>query len=105
MHEDERRTLYEIPGGAVCKAIIAKEGCALGNHWHAKKTESFLLLTGWANEVTIGDLVTYNIPAPCEWVVPPGTFHVFDLKPGSILIGTASEPFDPEDEIKGKPNE
>lgn len=105
VHEDSRRKLHELTPGEykVCKAIVAKEGCVLGNHYHAKKTESFLLVLGKARRVVIGDSELFDLPAPQEWVVPPGTFHVFDLEPGSVLVGTATAEFDHEDEIPGKP--
>jgi len=105
VHEDDRRKLHELTPGAfkVCKAIVAKEGCVLGSHYHAKKTESFLLVLGTARRVVIGYKEWTDLPAPQEWVVPPGTYHVFDLEPGSVLVGTASEMFDPKDEIPGKP--
>jgi dTDP-4-dehydrorhamnose 3,5-epimerase-like enzyme len=105
VHEDDRRKLHEMTPGSfkVCKAIVAKEGCVLGNHHHARKTESFLLIVGKARMVVIGDSTWTDLPAPQEWVVPPGTFHVFDLEPGSVLVGTATEQFNPKDEIAGKP--
>jgi hypothetical protein len=104
-HEDNRRRLIEFGQGpfAVCKALTAKEGCIVGEHYHRNKDESFLLLSGKATRVVIGDLERFDQEAPQEWHVPRGTYHVFELEEGSVLIGTASEPFDQEDEIKGRP--
>lgn len=104
-HEDDRRSLIEFGSGQfrVCKAIVTKRHCVLGNHWHAHKTEEFLLLSGSAGKVVIGDQTFENVTAPQEWTVPPGTFHAFYLDPGSVLIGTASAEFDPADEIGGRP--
>lgn len=106
VHEDDRRRLIEFGQGpfAVCKAIVAKDGCTLGNHYHRNKDESFLLLSGRARHVIVGDDQWEWIDAPHSWDVPRGTFHVFTLEPGSVLIGTATEEFDPKDEIGGKPN-
>lgn len=105
VHEDARRRLIEFGKGpfAVCKALTAKEGCIVGEHFHRNKDESFLLLSGKATRVVIGAFRQFNAQAPQEWHVPRGTFHSFELEAGSVLIGTASEPFDPEDEIKGHP--
>jgi dTDP-4-dehydrorhamnose 3,5-epimerase-like enzyme len=105
VHEDDRRKLHELPPGdyKVCKAIVAKSGCVLGSHYHAKKTESFMLVVGTARRVIIGNEQWDYLPAPQEWVVPPGTYHLFDLEPGSVLVGTATELFDPKDEIAGNP--
>jgi D-lyxose ketol-isomerase len=107
VHEDDRRRLIEFGQGpfAVCKAIVAKDGCALGNHYHTRKTENFLLLSGRAVRVVIGSEESENVAAPQEWTVPPGTFHAFYLEPGAILIGTATAEFDPTDEIAGRPKE
>jgi dTDP-4-dehydrorhamnose 3,5-epimerase-like enzyme len=104
VHEDDRRKLIEFGDGnflpfVVCKAIVAKDECVLGNHWHAKKDESFLLLSGTARRVVIGEWHQFDQEAPQYWHVPRGTFHVFELEPGSVLIGTATAPFDQEDEI------
>lgn len=104
VHEDDRRRLIEIPGGAVVKAITAKEGCTLGNHYHRNKDEAFLLLSGKARHVIVGEDQWEWIDAPHGWFVPRGTFHVFVLEPGSVLIGTATAEFDPADEIGGKPD-
>lgn len=104
VHEDDRRHLIEIPGGVVVKAITAKDGCVLGNHYHRNKDESFLLVRGQARHVIIGEDQWECIAAPHFWHVPRGTFHVFTLEPGSVLIGTATAEFDPKDEIAGRPN-
>ena len=105
-HEDSRRRLAEFCDGpyGACKVIVAKEACVLGDHWHAHKTEEFMLIAGRATRVIIGNREFGSIDAPYAWTVPPGTYHLFDLEPGSVLIGTATKPFDPEDEIKGRPD-
>lgn len=104
VHEDDRRKLHEITGDfKTCKVIVAKDHCGLGNHWHAKKTEHFILISGTARRVIIGNEQWDYLHAPQEWLVQPGTFHFFDLEPGSVLVGTATAEFDPEDEIAGKP--
>jgi len=105
IHDDNRRKLIEwiddIPFRSA-KVVIAKSDERIGHHYHNKKDEVFLLLEGKAKKVIIGDEEEYNISAPKRWYVPKGTYHSFELKKGSILLGVATEPFDPEDEIEPK---
>jgi oxalate decarboxylase/phosphoglucose isomerase-like protein (cupin superfamily) len=104
-HEDSRRTLVEWAKGAfkVAKIVTAKSDCTVGDHYHRNKDETFYLHSGHARRVIVGDAVQLSIDAPAEWNVPRGTYHAFDLAEGSVLLGTATEEFDPEDEIKGRP--
>jgi quercetin dioxygenase-like cupin family protein len=105
VHEDGRRKLVEFAQGEFhcCKALIAKEGCVVGQHYHRNKDEAFLLLTGRASRVVVGPSLWEDVAAPFVWQVPRGEYHAFYLDPGSVLVGTATEAFDPEDEIKGEP--
>lgn len=102
IHEDERRIIYDWAVGRFksCKAVIVKEAIAIGDHYHNKKTEEFLLLQGEFTELVIGADTWHNVPAPYKVVIPPGTYHRFVCTPGSILLGTATELFDPLDEHK-----
>ena len=102
IHEDDRRKLIEWSGGKVSKALIAKNGCIVGNHYHRNKEEKFLLLLG-TGYVSIGMDAAKFVEAPVEFTVPPNTYHEFVLSEGSILLGVCSEEFDPADEIKGHP--
>lgn len=100
-HEDSRRILVEVikdESVRSVKMIYAKEDdCTLGNHHHDKKDESFYLVSGggWCEiggtqkTLEIGEL----------YRVPKGIKHTFVLDKDSIMLGLASEPFDPEDEI------
>lgn len=81
------------------KVIIAKSEHIIGEHYHLKKKEVFLLLTGEAKEVVVGETIWKNIKAPFKWIVDKGFYHSFKLKKGSILLGIASKKFDPNDEI------
>ena len=99
-HEDERRTLVEViedlPIRAV-KVLTAKEGCVVGDHYHTKKMEWFYLVSGSGTfEIgkEKGDLKTNEL-----YACPPQVIHTFWLTEGSVLLGLASEPFDPNDEI------
>lgn len=105
VHEDYRRKLLEFGNGTfkVCKAAVAKQDCSLGDHHHQNKDETFLLLSGHAERVVIGREEWTDTAAPFTWTVPRGNYHRFDLLAGSVLVGLASEDFDPTDEIKGHP--
>lgn len=104
-HEDHRRTLYEYAAGTfrVAKALVAKKNCVVGDHYHNHKDEHFLLLSGKANKVIIGNEFKSNVKAPAEFFVPRTNYHLFDLAEGSVLLGVGTEAFDPSDEIMGKP--
>jgi mannose-6-phosphate isomerase-like protein (cupin superfamily) len=105
VHNDSRRTLYEWAQGTFrcAKALIIKAPCSVGDHYHRHKDESFLLLSGHANEIVVGNETHLNVSAPYAFHVPRGTYHRFDLQAGSVLLGTATAEFDPEDEVQGKP--
>jgi len=101
-HEDNRRVLYDWASGAFksAKAVIVKEEIAIGDHYHLKKTEEFFLLEGSFKEIVVGDVRAFDVPAPYHVSVPPGVYHKFVCTAGSILLGVATELFDPGDEIK-----
>lgn len=103
-HEDERRKLVEWSEGEfkTAKVVIAKENCVVGDHHHNKKDEEFLLLSGKAKKVVIGETVEIEVDQMRKWVVPRGTYHLFDLDKDAILLGTATERFSKEDEIPGR---
>lgn len=102
VHSDNRRTIFDWASGNFksAKAVIVHEEIAIGDHFHFKKTEEFLLLQGEFLELQIGTKILYNISAPYKIILPPQTYHRFVCTPGSILLGTATELFDETDEIK-----
>ena len=105
VHEDHRRKIIEWASGSfkVAKALVAKAGCVVGDHYHRNKDETFLLLSGRASYVVIGTDIWGNIEAPYLWEVPRGNYHRFELDDGSVLLGVGTEAFDEADEIRGKP--
>ena len=105
VHEDSRRTLYEWAKGdfKCAKALIVKAPCSVGDHHHLRKDESFLLLSGHADLIVIGNETHINVSAPYAFHVPRGTYHRFDLQAGSVLLGTATAEFDESDEVPGRP--
>lgn len=107
VHEDSRRKLIEWASGSfqVAKALVAKCCCSVGDHYHRHKDESFLLLSGRASVIIVGDKEWRDVSAPFACEVPRNTYHRFDLEAGSVLLGTGTEAFDPMDEIPGRPGE
>ena len=105
-HEDHRRILIDYATGDFksAKVVEMKEDGTVGEHHHRKKDETVLLLKGRASRVLIGDSLQFNVWPPAEFYVPRGTYHAFDLDAGSILLGTSTAVFDPNDEVKGKPD-
>jgi mannose-6-phosphate isomerase-like protein (cupin superfamily) len=98
-HEDNRRTLIEwIQDAPVrsCKIVIAKEDTEIGGHHHDKKDEIFYLLSG-KGEYKLDEAEF----APLNKVlyIRRGTKHSFRLSKDSVLLGAATEPFNPNDEI------
>lgn len=104
-HEDERRILIELFDGVAfknCKVIIAKSSEPIGGHYHLKKDDLFMLLSGVARRVIIGDEEEKNVLPIRKWYVPRKTFHLFELEPGSILLESSTTAFDASDEIRGR---
>jgi mannose-6-phosphate isomerase-like protein (cupin superfamily) len=100
-HEDDRRILIEWVRDypvKFCKAIIIKSGNEIGNHYHLKKEEIFYLLKGSGTADLDG--VTQDFKEGDCIFIPKGQLHAFKLKKGSILLGAATEPYNPEDEIR-----
>lgn len=99
--EDARRKLFEFGGGRnwkVCKILEAKEDCWVGNHYHKLKDEMFVLISGSGTFVIESKTIVEH--APFSLFVPRGSYHTFNLKKGSILIGLATELHDPKDDYK-----
>lgn len=101
-HEDDRRIIYDWADGNFksAKAVIVKKEIPIGDHYHKNKEEEFLLLTGMFLELQVGEEITYNVKAPHKVFIPKNTYHKFICEKGSILLGTATELFDINDEIK-----
>lgn len=99
VHEDERRKLVEWANGSFkeCKVLTAKQDCIVGDHFHRNKDEVFYLLSGEAEKVVVGDKIDFT---GNYWFVPRGTYHAFYLREGAVLLGAATEFFDPADEIR-----
>lgn len=100
-HEDDRRILIEWLSDyhiRNCKAIIIKKDCELGNHYHNKKIDNFLLLKG-SGTYKIGNKSGKIKAGDCMRAMPKDV-HIFKLKKGSILLEASTTPFNKKDEIQ-----
>lgn len=99
-HEDDRRKLTSFPEG---KILEIKNDCVVGKHYHKIKTEYFVLCDGAAtllsyslHDVFLPD--TEEMVIGKLYIIKPGTYHEFNMKAGSVLMGTCSHPFNSEDD-------
>lgn len=106
VHEDDRRKLVEVIENEpmkTLKILYAKENCVVGDHYHQFKTENFYLLSGSGMlefEILDTGLSGLNVLEVGKlYKIEPRVYHKFSLTPGSILIGTASAKYDPDDEL------
>jgi GDPmannose 4,6-dehydratase len=97
-HSDSRRTLRSFPEA---KLIEAKEDTTIGCHWHEQKEELFLLSKGECVMTT--DVAITPMEIGTIYPVPPGTYHEFRIKKGSVLVGLNSRPYDPSDDYRRSP--
>lgn len=106
VHTDARRAIFEcnLPTSSVQEFSIYK-AIPLGNHFHKKKQETFLVTKGigkfaylplTAEEEPDGEQVTVNVEQGSVIQVLPFTAHTFRLEPGSAMICFSTEPFDSE---------
>lgn len=109
-HEDDRRILTEyisdIPFKRA-KVIEAKGKVIVGRHYHNNNDSVFYILKGKA-VMQLWPWYRGDRPAKmtrkwlfegdCEFV-SRGTVHTFELYPDTIMLETASEPYDQKDEI------
>jgi|SRR3989344_6000505 len=104
---DARRTISEVngPNFSVQHFKVAAR-MPLGNHYHGKRVETFVVLAGGGRLVTrhVG-LDGKGLEEPVEEAVsagtvirmPPYVSHTFILEPGSEMVCYSSIRFDPDD--------
>lgn len=107
-HEDDRRVLTEyisdIPFRRA-KVIESKGKVVVGNHWHKNNDSVFYVLKGKANyslksahSSTARESRGWLFDNECLFV-PRGMIHTFTLYPNTTMLETATEKYDPQDEI------
>lgn len=108
-HEDERRILIEwikdIPFKR-CKVLIVKKKAVLGKHYHNNSDNVFYMLKG-KGIMTLKSAHSSTARITREWLfegdcrfVPRGVIHRFELFPDTVLLESATEPYDTQDEIQ-----
>ena len=106
-HEDDRRTLTEYISNIPfkrAKIIESKGAVTVGNHYHNNNDSVFYILKGKC-AYTLKE-ANSNSPSIRDWMfegdclfVPRGMIHKFELLPNTIMLETASEPYEESDEI------
>lgn len=96
-HSDDRRDLTTFPEA---KLIEAKRDTIIGQHFHVKKEERFLLSKGQCDIVIDGARSPMLIGE--IYTVSPGEYHEFHIKRGAVLVGLNSQPYDPADDHRLK---
>ena len=100
VHKDKRRELYECAiDNCIMKYIIASKKCVVGNHYHKKRIEAFVLLSGRAY-AKIGTFPAFRMKRHQEVKVMKKVKHTFTLNKGSILLELANNKYDPKDDYK-----
>ncbi len=105
-HEDERRILTEYISGIPfkrAKVIETKEKCVLGKHYHNLSDSVFYMLYGGGRyylKPLNGDAIEDEFFEGECLFVPKGVIHTFVLDAYSIMLETASEIYDKNDEIQ-----
>ncbi len=106
-HQDGRRTIYDLitggdAGGGETLVNLAlfnplREGCSIGNHYHEKMWETYLILSGTGEfsltDVDSGESVIHVITEfPFRITVPPRCAHTLTaLTEMTLLIAATGE--------------
>lgn len=102
IHDDERRTLIDWSDSLpieTCKIVISKKEAVLGEHYHKKKTERFMLIRGKATLEFDDGTVLHMLPYIAINVLPMQR-HKFTVEKDSILICLVDKTYDPDDDYK-----
>lgn len=103
-HTDHRRSLSEVNGpNFSVKNIEVFEKIPIGNHYHERKTETFIV-TGGSGKLFLeaishpdSEVETYELFKGSVVKIEPFIAHTFVLEPGSSMICVSSAPFNPDD--------
>ncbi len=106
VHIDVRRVIFEcnLPTASIQQFLI-NQAIPLGNHFHKKKQEIFLITEGSGKFAYLpltpegepqGEQLTIEIEKGLVIQIQPFTAHAFRLEAGSTMVCFSSEPFDPD---------
>lgn len=98
VNKDNRRSLYEYEY-PVTKILVAHKDCEVGNHYHKRKEELFILVSG-LGYASIGNKGG-QMRLLKEYKIEKNVFHTFYLKKGAVLIGFCTRKYDPKDDYHG----
>ena len=101
-HEDTRRRIEEYNGSDFSVQLFEiYTEIPLGNHYHKRKTETFIILVGGGRlllQHMSGGVVEEKRLARGDVIrMSPLVAHTFFLTPGSQMVCYSSVPFDPND--------
>lgn len=87
------------------KVIIVKKKSVIGKHYHNNSDSVFYFLKGKA-VCTLKSSHKSDAPSTREWLfegdcvfVPRGVIHTFQVWPETVILESATEPYNYEDEI------
>lgn len=103
---DERREIHELnnPWGnwSIQAFRIKADNLPLGNHFHERKTEVFIILSGKVEKLIFargkdlsGRKELTDLGPGTLIVIPPGWAHTFYMTPGSEMLCFSDAAFDP----------
>lgn len=105
-HEDDRRVLTEYISGIPfkrAKVLEVKQKSILGKHYHRENDSVFFLFKGSGRyflKPLDGAADEGNLAEGECLFVPRNVIHAFELDAGSVMLETASEIYDKNDEIQ-----
>lgn len=105
VHEDARRAIAEFntdDWDFSVQRFATKERIPLGNHYHVKKDEIFVILKGGGSVATQRvkepeSRETFSLKIGSVIYVPKNMAHTFELEPGSEMICFSTKAFDKDD--------
>lgn len=100
---NSRRHLVDWDVDFSCKSIKLLKlaaGSTVGDHFHLKKDELFVLIDGVISELVLDGVVTKDLKPPAAWVVKQGVHHTYFCSEPATLICLATKIFDSSDDYK-----
>jgi len=109
VHRDERRAITEfnsLEGDFSVQSFEIHQPIPLGNHYHRRRVETFIILEGGGtlttqdvngNVTPMGSITETKVKAGDVIWMPTHVAHTFVLDPGSKMICLSSIAFDQND--------
>lgn len=91
VHTDERGSLTQLVREGYCQVNVvqSKGGTFRGNHFHAKNTETFYIISGALDLTVVKDGITeeYKFKSGDMFSIPPNVVHNFSYTKDTYLVG------------------